>query len=136
MKIQKIQDQQTFKADWFHLPKGQKEGFNIQPKDIPNIIKYIGDSFEYGQIERDLNTVKLDAYEGSTGFKIGETGIVLANSPKKIKNAKQLPYWAIFIKYKLPEGGFTAIYRNAEGVPDVEFDALKGLLLHVLRTAT
>ena len=73
---------------------------------------------------------------GRTVFKIGEMPVVLANGQREIKEGKKLPSWAIFIHHQGPEGGVTSIFRNAEGVADVEFDALKGMLLYVLKKTT
>lgn len=149
MKLQNVNNQPSFKAAWYHLPKKSCEsqeraasykqvldGKPIPQADIPHFIWDLTANFATGRIQHSPEDVASDIYTGKTVFRIGDIHIVLVNSPVELKNGKKLPPWAIFIHHQLPQGGITGIFRNAEGMADVEFDALKGLLLYVLRKTT
>lgn len=133
MKIKNLTNQQTFKADWFHLPKGAIEGYMLSNGEIAEIKSHLTDSFAVGHVKGNAGKMPSKIYKKRALFMIHGEPIVLANTPVANKAGKKLPFWAIFLQNQIIPEGITGVFRNAEGVKDAEFDALRGFLFNELR---
>lgn len=147
MKTQHINNQQAFRATWFHLPVGETSGYFLPQDEIDDIKAHLTDSFTAGHVKHIQGDVGLKIYQKSALFELHNAPVVLANNPipleqiqKLLENKsatakirRQLSNWAIFLKNQCVPEGITAVFRNPKGIKDKEFDILARWLLKVLK---